>query len=161
MAKKPLKPDNEPTIENRRARHDYAIGETFEVGMALHGSEVKSVRNGEVSLAEGYIIARTEPFRLELLNVNIGEYAPAGTGKSQHAPKRGRILLAHKREIKKLEAATQAKGATIVPLKLYFKNGYAKLLIGIATGKKEFDKRQDIRTRETDRDIRRAMSKRR
>lgn len=157
----PKPPPNEPEIINRRARHDYHIGETFEVGIALRGSEVKSVRNGQVSLGEGYVLARTEPFRLELLNVNIGEYAPAGTGRSQHAPKRGRALLAHKREIRKLEAAAQKKGATIVPLKMYFKNGYAKLLVGVATGKREFDKREDIRERETKRDIRRAMSRRR
>ncbi|HVZ93503.1 MAG TPA: SsrA-binding protein SmpB [Phycisphaerales bacterium] len=156
------KPDNpEPEILNRRARHDYHIAETFEVGIALRGSEVKSVRKGEISLAEGYIIARTEPYRLDLVDVHIGEYKPAGTGRSQHAPTRARTLLAHRREIKKLEIATQSKGTTIVPLKLYFKNGFAKLLIGLATGKKEFDKRQSIQKRETQRDINRAMSRRR
>lgn len=161
MAKpKKAKPEHVPEIVNRRARHDYTIGETYEVGIALRGSEVKSVRNGEVSLGEGYIIARSEPCSLELLNVHIGEYAPAGVGQSQHPTKRGRTLLAHKREIRKLEAATQVKGSTIVPLKMYFKDGYAKLLIGVAQGKREFDKRDTIRERETDRDLRRAMSKR-
>ncbi|MDX2130602.1 MAG: SsrA-binding protein SmpB [Planctomycetota bacterium] len=159
MAKKAQAPNNTPTIENRRARFEYHIGETLEVGMLLRGSEVKSVRDGKVSLAEGFVMARTDPLHLELLNVEIGEYSPAAA--LGHRPKRSRTLLAHKREIVKLAKALETKGATIVPLRLYFKNGYAKLLIAVAKGKTAHDKREAIGKREADRDIQRAMSRRR
>ncbi len=149
--------DHSPTIENRKARHEYAVGETFEVGLVLRGSEVKSVRDSQVSLGEGYVIARSEPLTLELVNVDIGEYSPAAA--LGHKPKRSRKLLAHKGEIIKLAKAMAVKGMTIVPLKLYFKNGYAKVLIGIAKGKTAYDKRQSIGKREAQRDIERAMSR--
>jgi SsrA-binding protein len=157
MAKPKHKDD--PVIENRRARHDYFIDDTLEVGIKLIGSEVKAVRDGKVSLAEGYVIARSEPLGLELHSVNISEYGPAGP--HQHAPTRVRTLLAHKRQIAKLARAAEAKGMTIVPLKLYFKSGFAKLLIGLARGKATHDKRHAIAEREHNRDIQRAMSKRR
>src|SRR3954468_14471772 len=152
MAKKPDH-TQERVIENRKARFDYHIDETLEVGMVLRGSEIKSVRNGEVSLGEGYVLAEglgEKPVSLLLLNVNIGEYGPSGA--LGHKPKRPRPLLAHKREILKLAKAAQAKGMTIVPLKLYFKNGYAKLLIGVARGKQAHDKRDTIAKRESKRD---------
>lgn len=148
-----------PTIENRRARFEYHIGETLEVGIVLRGSEVKSVRDGKVSLAEGFVVAKAEPAHLELVNVEIGEYSAAAA--LGHRPKRTRTLLAHKGEIRKLAKAMEAKGATIVPLKLYFKNGFAKLLIATAKGKAAHDKRETIAKREADRDIQRAMSRRR
>lgn len=148
-----------PTIENRRARHDYFIGETFEVGIALRGSEVKAVRASRVSLGEGYVAVRSSPPSLTLLNVDIGEYAPSAS--LGHRPTRARALLAHKREILKMAKAVEQKGSTIVPLKLYFKQGWAKLLIGIATGKQAHDKRDTISKREMQRDIDRAMSRRR
>jgi len=163
MSKKPSKSrDDEPVIENRKARFHYHIGETLEVGIILRGTEVKSVRDGKVSLAEGYVRVQHEPPRLFLHSVNIDHYAPAGplTGKKQHALARTRELLAHTREIRKLSKAVDVKGMTIVPLKLYFKNGYAKLLIGVAQGKTQSDKRQTIAKRETDREISRAVSKR-
>lgn len=147
-----------PSIENRRARHDYLIGETLEVGIALRGTEVKSVRDGKVSLAEGYVRVQDDPPALFLHGVNIAEYPPAGA--IQHKPTRERALLAHKREIRKLLKEVSAKGVTIVPLKMYFKDGWAKLLIGVGRGKSKGDKRQAIAEREHKRDIERAMSRR-
>jgi SsrA-binding protein len=156
MAKKPDTSSKE--IENRRARFDYAIEDTLEVGIALRGSEVKSVRAGQVSLAEGFIKASVDPMELILMNVEIGEYGPAAA--LGHRPKRSRLLLAHRREIVKLAKKMQVKGYTIVPLKLYFKNGYAKLLIGVGKGKTQADRRQSIASREARRDMDRALSRR-
>ncbi len=150
----------EVVIENRKARHDYLIEETLEVGIALQGSEVKSIRAGKMSLAEGYVRAEIEPrMSLTLHGAHIGEYKPA-TGIYQHHPTRQRQLLAHRREIRKLYVAMQAKGATIVPLKAYFKEGRLKLLIGVGVGKKHYDRRQDLKQREAKREMDRAMSKR-
>lgn len=149
---------NEPTVENRKARHLYAIGETLECGIKLLGTEVKSIRAGRISIGEGYVLATAEPPALLLLNVHIDEYAQ---GRSPtYRPTQTRTLLAHKREIRKLARAAQAKGVTLVPLKVYFKSGRVKVLIGVGTGKKEHDKREDIRKRDVERDIRRVMSKR-
>lgn len=148
-----------PTIENRRARHDYFIEETLETGIALRGSEVKAIRAGHISLGEGYVAVKSDPPSLTLLNVEIGEYAPSAA--LGHRPKRSRALLAHKREILKLAKAVELKGKTIVPLKLYFKEGWAKVLIGVATGKQAHDKREAISKRDVQRDIDRAMSRRR
>ncbi len=157
MAKTHANP-NEPVIENRKARHDFFIEDTLEVGLKLRGSEVKSVRAGQVSLAEGYIKADEEPPTLTLYGVHIAEYAPAGAA-YQHNPHASRPLLAHKREIRKLAQAVRAKGATIVPLKIYFVRGKAKLLIGLGIGKQKGDKRQDIKKREARREIDRAMAR--
>jgi SsrA-binding protein len=149
----------QPTITNRRARHDYLIEDTLECGIKLTGTEVKSVRNGHVSLAEGYVRATEDPPSLELHGVHIAEY-PNAAEHHQHDPIRVRRLLAHKREILKLSANTREKGVTIVPLKLYFVNGRAKLLIGVGRGKRKADKRQDIARREAKRDIERELSRR-
>lgn len=149
---------NEPEVNNRKARHLYHIDETLECGIKLVGTEVKSVRAGRISIAEGYVVAREEPPALQIVNIHIDEYAPAGAG--THRPTQTRTLLAHKREIRKFARKAAEKGVTIVPLKVYFKNGYVKVLIGIGRGKREHDKRQDIKKRETDRDMRRAMSRR-
>ncbi len=159
---RPKDQPDERVIENRRARFDYTIGETFECGIKLYGPEVKSVRAGLVSLGEGYV--RADPPRLMLHGVNIAGYGPAGPvgGQNRQAdPIRTRPLLAHKREIEKMWKAQQVKGNTIVPLKIYFKNGYAKCLIGIGTGRQKGDKREVIREREMKRDIDRAMTRRR
>ena len=150
---------NEPTIENRQARHDYSIGDTLECGIELLGTEVKSVRAGKVSLAEGYVSARPEPPSLTLHSVHIAEYPPAGKA-VQHEPVRVRRLLAHKKEIVKLADEVKRKGFTIVPLKIYFKNGRAKLLVGLGTGRKAADKRHAIAAREMKRDMDRAMHRR-
>ncbi len=157
MAKQRTKPD-ERTIENRRARFDYHISDTLEAGIMLRGSEVKSVRDGKVSLAEGYVRVQLDPPALFLHGATIDEYGPAAS--RQHSMGRIRKLLAHKREIAKLHRQVDQKGMTIVPLKLYFKNGYAKLLIGLGQGKSKHDKRQSIAERESKRDINRAMSRR-
>ena len=150
----------EPVIENRKARHDYSISDTLEVGMKLLGSEVKSLRDGKASLAEGWVMAREEPPCLELHGVHISEYPPAGSAR-QHPPVRVRPLLAHAREIRKLAATMRTKGVTLVPLRIYFKGGRAKLLIGVGAGRKHGDKRQAIADREMKRDMDRAMSRRR
>ena len=101
------KDTREPEIENRKARHDFVIGETFECGMVLRGSEVKSIRKGQISLAEGWVMARAAPPQLELHGVHVAEYPPAGKDR-QHEPVRTRRLLAHKSEIKKLAFAMKA-----------------------------------------------------
>ncbi|MDA1008880.1 MAG: SsrA-binding protein SmpB [Planctomycetota bacterium] len=148
-----------PTIENRQARFDFQIGETFEVGMVLTGSEVKSIRNGRISLGEGFVMARATPAILELHAVHIDEY-PQASPQHQHEPRRVRRLLAHKKEIERLAQVVKAKGASLVPLKLYFLRGRAKLLIGVGIGRKKSDKRQAIRERDDKRDADRAVHRR-
>jgi SsrA-binding protein len=150
----------EPVIENRRARHDYAIEETLECGIELRGTEVKSVRHGHASLAEGWVLAEDEPPKLSLQNVHIAEYPPAGAHR-QHEPNRPRRLLAHKREIRRLAVEIRARGASLVPLKMYFLRGKVKLLVGLAIGRKKVDKRQAIAAKEARRDIERETSRRR
>jgi len=157
VAKKPEA--NSRIIENRKARFEYHIQDTLEVGIALQGSEVKAIRDGNISLGEGFVLVEGEPPQMTLRNVNIGEYQPAGG--LGHRPVRARALLAHKREIVKFARLVDHKGMTIVPLKLYFKDGWAKLLIGLAKGKSHADKRHSIGEREAKRDIDRAMSRRR
>lgn len=152
--------DREPVIENRKARHDYAVAETLEVGLKLVGTEVKSLRLGQASLAEGWVRAQVDPPELELFNVTIAEYPPAGANR-QHVPNRARRLLANRKEIVKFATEAKAKGATIVPLKIYWVKGRAKLLIGIGLGKKQHDKRADIAKKQDKRDMDRAMSRRR
>lgn len=149
---------HEPTIENRRARHDYFIEDTLECGLKLTGTEVKSVRAGQISLAEGYVRATETPLSLTLHSAHIAEYAPAGEA-NQHNPTRTRTLLANKREIRKLAERSREKGYTLVPLKVYFVRGKAKLLVGLGRGKGKTDKRQDIAKRESQREIDRAMSR--
>jgi SsrA-binding protein len=151
---------NEPEIQNRRAYHDYFISETLEVGIALVGTEVKSIRAGRASLAEGYVKADATPTRLLLLGLHIDEYTAAGRGNLQHRPTRTRTLLAHAKEIRKLHDKAQIKGFTLVPLKMYFKDGRVKLLVGVGQGKKSYDKRDDLKTKSAKRDMDRAMSKR-
>lgn len=150
----------EPTIENRKAWHDYHIEETLECGVRLKGTEIKSVRAGQISLGEGYVRASAEPLRLEMHSVHIHEYPPAGAAK-QHDPIRTRMLLAHGREIRKLAESTRQKGYTLIPLKVYFVRGRAKVLIGLARGKQHGDKRADLLKREAKRDMDRAMSRKR
>lgn len=152
---------HEPTIENRKARHEFFIEETLECGLKLRGTEIKAVRAGNVSLAEGYVRATDVPVSLVLHGVHIGEYPPAGGPERQHVPTRERILLAQKREIRKLADKTRERGVTLVPLKIYFVRGRAKLLIGVGRGKRQQDKRQDIAKREHKRDMDRALSRRR
>ena len=154
MAKK--EQSNEKMIaQNRRARHDYEIEDTYEAGLALTGTEVKSLREGRASLAESFIsiVKRGEVW---LEGANIPEYLN-GTW-NNHAPKRKRKLLLHGAQIDKLRRQIQAKGYTIVPLQLYFnEDGRAKLKIALARGKKEYDKRQALREEQDKREALRMM----
>jgi len=139
--------------ENRKARHDYEILETFEAGLVLTGSEVKSLRAGRANLKDSYArIDRGEAF---LLNAHISPYAAASH--FGHEPERNRKLLLHRSEIDKLNGRIQERGLTVIPLKIYFKNGRAKVLIGVGRGKKSYDKRESIKKREMERDADRAM----
>ncbi|KOA50488.1 single-stranded DNA-binding protein [Bifidobacterium animalis subsp. animalis MCC 0483] len=154
MAKK--EQSNEKMIaQNRRARHDYEIEDTYEAGLALTGTEVKSLREGRASLAESFIsIDKRDEVWLE--GANIPEYLN-GTW-NNHAPKRKRKLLLHGAQIDKLRRQIQAKGYTIVPLQLYFnEDGRAKLKIALARGKKEYDKRQALREEQDKREALRVM----
>ena len=153
MAAKP-DPRFKLVADNRKARFNYAIGETFEAGIALTGSEVKSLRAGKTSIAESY--ADTRGGELWLINSNITEYRQAGP--FNHAPKRARKLLLHKRQISKLIGAVERDGMTIVPLKLYFNDkGRAKVEIALARGKKLHDKRETEKQRSWDRERGRLM----
>lgn len=158
MAKKKTSRDTgEFAIRNRKARHNYEIMETFEAGIVLTGSEVKSLRQGKGSLSEAYAAVRDgEAF---LLGMHIPPYAQAGY--SQHEPVRPRKLLLHKQEILRLIGKTAEKGLTIVPLSCYFKNGLAKVEIGLAKGKKLYDKRESIKDREWKRQVEREVRSRR
>lgn len=146
-----------PRIENRRAWHQYFITHKLECGIALVGSEVKSLRAGKAQLQEAY--ARVEYGELFLHGCHIDPYEK--TGLLGHEPLRPRKLLAHKREIKKLEDETQQRGTTLIPLAVYFRDGRAKVEIGVARGKQHHDKRQAIKKKEMDREVRKAMSRRR
>ena len=152
------KAEGEKTVAvNRKAGHDYEFLERYEAGIALTGTEVKSIRDGRVNLRDAF--ARVQNGELWLHNMHIAEYPAAS--QFNHEPTRPRKLLAHRREIKKLEEATTTKGTTIIPLAIYFKDGRAKVEIGVAKGKQQFDKRQSIKKKEMDRDLRKAMSHRR
>lgn len=140
--------------QNRRARHDYEIEDRYEAGIALTGTEVKSLREGRASLVEAFVsIDRNHEVWLE--NANIPEYLN-GTW-NNHAPKRKRKLLLHARQIDRLERQIQAKGYTIVPLSIYFKDGRVKVEIALARGKREYDKRQSLREEQDRREALRAM----
>ena len=142
--------------QNRKARHDYHLGDRFEAGLVLTGTEVKSLRLGRASLADAF--ATVDDGEVWLRNAHIPEYT-FGTW-TNHATRRKRKLLLHRREIEKLERATTASGRTIVPLAMYFNDGYATVELAIATGKKDWDKRQTIAEREANRDAARALAAR-
>ncbi len=155
MAKKAAK--SLPVMENRKAGHDYHIEETLECGIVLMGSEIKTVREGRVSLTEGFCRVEQYPPQITLLQVHIGEYRPAGS--LGHKPIRSRTLLANKGEILKI-ARKMTKGMTIVPLKMYFKGPWCKVLIGVGKGKKAHDKRESMKQKDAKREMQRAMSTR-
>jgi SsrA-binding protein len=142
--------------QNKKARHDYHIEQTFEAGLVLTGTEVKALRAGRASLVDGF--AMVSDGEVWLHNVHIPEYSQ-GTW-TNHAPRRVRKLMLHKDEIEKLGAKVKDGGRTIVPLSLYFKNGYAKVEIALATGKKNYDKRQSIAERDSKREVAREMGRR-
>ncbi|KRM67688.1 SsrA-binding protein SmpB [Apilactobacillus ozensis] len=154
MAKKKQKAkDDNLMAQNRKARHDYSILQTYEAGVALTGTEIKSVRARRLNLKDGF--AQIRNGQAYLMNVHISEYAQGN--QFNHDPLRNRKLLLHKQEIKRLANDTQSKGITIVPLKVYLKHGYAKVLLGVAQGKREYDKRETIKRRDQDRQISRVL----
>jgi len=143
--------------ENRKAFHDFHLMETFEAGLVLLGTEVKAIREGRVNLRDSF--ARVEDGEVFLYNVNISPYSHRGY--ADHAPLRRRKLLLHRSEIKKLIGKTVEKGMTLVPVRLYFKNGRVKVAVSLAKGKKDYDKRETIKRREADRETRAAIKSRR
>ena len=142
--------------DNRKAHHDYHLLETFEAGVALVGTEVKSIREGGANLRDSF--ARIEAGEVWIYNVHISPYR--NRGYADHDPTRKRKLLLHRREIRKLIGKTVEKGMTLVPTRLYFKDGRVKVAVSIAKGKKDYDKRETIKKRETDRETRAAVKSR-
>lgn len=138
---------------NKKAFHNYELTETYEAGIALHGSEVKSVRQGKISLKESY--AKIKNGELFLINCHISPYSSSSF--FNHEPLRTRKLLMHKREIIRLQSKTQEKGFTIVPTKIYFKKGKIKIELALAHGKRLFDKRAESRRKTIEREIRSAL----
>ena len=142
--------------QNKKARHNYTIEDTFEAGLILKGTEVKSLRNGKANLADSYATIDGEEAWLN--HFHIDPYTPAT--QYNHHPMRKCKLLLHKKEINKLIGKTQEKGCTLIPLKIYFKNGKAKVDLGIAKAKKLYDKRAALKKKESDREIDRAIKSR-
>ena len=145
---------NRDIAVNRRAYHDYFIDETYEAGIVLSGTEIKSVREGRVNLTDGF--CRIDKRELFLVNAHITPYESAGKY-FNHVATRSRKLLLHKSEILKLSIQTQAKGLTLIPLKMYMKDGKAKVLVAIARGKKLYDKRDALAEQDAKREIARAL----
>jgi SsrA-binding protein len=146
----------ENIAENRKAFHDYHLLETFECGLVLLGTEVKAIREGRVNLRDSF--ARVEDSEVFIYNVHISPYSHRGY--ADHEPLRRRKLLLHRSEIRKLIGKTVEKGMTLVPTRLYFKEGRVKVSISIAKGKKDYDKRETIKRRESDRETRAAVKSR-
>lgn len=138
---------------NRKAAHDYFLEDRFEAGIALQGTEIKSVRAGRVSLKEAYV--RIEHGEAWLVNAHIAPYDPAST--QNHDPRRQRKLLLHRRQIQRAAEDLKLRGYTLVPTKLYLKRGRAKLEIALAKGKRQYDKRRELARREAEREIERAL----
>ena len=145
-----------PVAQNRKARHDYEILETVECGIALQGSEVKSIRDGKVQLRDAY--ARVDSGEIWLHGVHVSPYAMA-TGFGSHDPERVRKLLLHRREIEELRMKTSQSGLALVPLSVYFKDGRAKVELALARGRRTYDKRHAIAARDADREIARASAR--
>jgi len=143
--------------ENRKAYHDCHLLESFEAGLVLLGTEVKAIREGRVNLRDSF--ARVEDGEVFLYNVNISPYSHRGY--ADHEPLRRRKLLLHRDEIRKLIGKTVEKGMTLVPVRLYYKNGRVKVAVSLAKGKKDYDKRETMKRREADRETRAAMKARR
>ncbi len=142
--------------QNRKAYHDYSIEETVEAGMSLVGTEVKSLREGKANLKDSYVLVKdSEAF---LFNCHISPYSHGNI--MNHDPLRNRKLLLHKKEIIRLQGKIAQKGYTLLPLKIYFKGGRAKVEVGLAKGKREFEKRESIKEREANREIEKAMKSR-
>ena len=142
--------------QNRKARHDYSIVDTYEAGVVLVGTEVKSLRAGHASLVDGF--ATIDDGEIFLRNVHIPEYTEGSW--TNHEPRRTRKLLLHKGEILRLIGKTKESGLTLVPLSLYFRDGKVKVELALARGKKTYDKRQDLARRDADREVSRALGRR-
>ncbi len=140
-------------VQNKKARFEYEIMETFEAGIVLVGTEVKSVRQKKVSINESYARIRNGEAFIVGLNISVYEMG----NRFNHDPQRERKLLLHRQEIKRLTGKLKERGFTMVPLKLYFKNGKVKVLLGLGKGKAKYDKRKAIQKRESDRDLRRII----
>jgi SsrA-binding protein len=141
---------------NRRARHNYFIDETYEAGLVLVGSEVKSLRDGKANLSDSY--ARIQKGEALLVNAHISPYP--GANQFNHEPTRTRKLLLHGREIERLTGKTKERGLTLIPLRMYFKHGRAKVELGLARGKKLYDKRETIRRKDAQREVERSIKAR-
>lgn len=146
-------PRSKPLAQNKKASHDYFIEETYEAGIVLQGTEIKSIRAGRVSLKDAHI--RILNGEAQLINMHVATYEQGN--RFNHDPTRSRKLLLHRAQIDKLFGLVQQKGYAIVPLKLYIKNGFAKILIGLGKGKKQYDKREDLKKKQMKRDIDRAV----
>ncbi len=142
--------------QNRKAFHDYFIEETIEAGMVLTGTEVKSLRDAKANLMDSYVLIKDN--EVFLFNCHISPYTHGNI--MNHDPVRTRKLLLHKKELMKLQAKAAQKGYSLIPLKIYFKDGRAKTEIGLAKGKKQYEKRETIKQKEADREIQRAMRSR-
>ncbi len=150
-------PDTVLVCQNRKARHDYQVDDVLEAGLVLVGPEVKALRAGTANLRDAY--ATVERGEVWLYNMHIGVYAPASFG--NHDPLRKRKLLLHRAQIEKLIGKVREKGLTLVPLSVYFKEGRAKVELAIARGKRQYDRREDVKKREMDREAAQAMRRRR
>jgi SsrA-binding protein len=142
-----------PLAQNKKASHEYFIEETYEAGLVLQGTEIKSIRAGRVNLTDAHI--RIINGEAQIINMHIATYEQGN--RYNHEPTRTRKLLLHRKEIDKLFGLVQQKGYAIIPLKLYIKNGFAKVLIGLGKGKKQYDKREDLKQKQMKRDIDRAI----
>ena len=150
----PEKADFKVVATNKKARRDYFLQDIFEAGLALRGSEIKSIRAGQISLAEAYV--KDERGELWLVNAHVATYDPAS--RENHDPLRPRKLLLHKKEVERLREDTKQRGLTIIPTRVYLKQGRAKVEIALARGKKHYDKRQAIAKRDSQRDMDRALA---
>ena len=139
--------------QNRKARHDYSIIDTVEAGIVLKGTEIKAIRQRRVNLKDGF--ARVKDGEMFLMNVHISPYEQGNI--FNHDPLRTRKLLMHKKQIKRLELEAKNPGVTLIPLKIYIKDGFAKVLIGVAKGKKQYDKREDLKRKDMKREIDRSL----
>lgn len=153
MANKKGSPGEQVVCVNRQARHNYFIDEIYEAGLVLRGSEVKSLRDGKANLVDSY--ARIQKGEAFLVNTHISPYS--GANQFNHEPTRTRKLLLHGREIERLSGKTKERGLTLIPLKIYFKDGRAKVELGLARGKKLYDKRETLRRKVAQREVERSL----
>jgi len=152
-SEKGAKPAEQVVAQNRAASYNYHILERHEAGLVLHGTEVKALREGKANIRDAYV--DFNPSGAWLVNAHISQYLPGGPW--NHEPLGSRKLLLHKAEIHKLSGRTESKGLTVIPLKIYFRNGIAKVEIALAQGKKAWDRRQDERTKEARREVEESM----